>query len=141
MSKTLVKLYDEMQERNATAQSLNSEGFTKWVDEFINPSFTTEYFENSRTVNREHYEINKLHFMSSQRGYPTLAIGKVHPKEDEIPVKVWWDQDGKCRFFNGNKRFPDWDLVRPDQSKIDASKSITTNAVIALIVIIICSIF
>lgn len=87
--------------------------------EFFNPRFSTSEMENSKTRSGVKFEIATLIFDDKRQHYPTRALGRVTISAS-IKQIVVWDQHGEC--MKDGKRLPEYDLIRPTQKEIDASK-------------------
>lgn len=122
------------------SRAINVDEFTNWLDGFINPIYSTTDFEASVTRNGDKHHIARMNWMDGSKGFPNIAVGSVLPAGEEIRVKVWWDNHGQCK-NHFCQRVVKWDLIRPDEKEIISSKTFAGAMIIALSVIIICSIF
>lgn len=87
--------------------------------EFFNPRFSTEELENSKTRSGVKFEIATMIFEDKREHFPTRTLGRVTLKTGSTLIVVW-DQHGECWYIG--KRLPQFDLIRPTQKEIDASK-------------------
>ena len=91
------------------------------IREIINPRFSIDEMENSRTQCGCELKITSMFFDDNKRHFPTKAIGWIGPVQGSKIIATW-NQHGEC-LVNG-RRIKSFDLVKPTKKELDAVRPV-----------------
>jgi len=129
-NKTLMNLRPSMDDEGPAIiripeSVLSNDSVFEQVDKLLNPSWTTADFESAKMTSAtcDYHQITSMKFAENAPNHPIQVKGLVQVAGHLY--KASWDSWGRCKCDDLLKdQWSDFDLIRPGQRKLDASKFI-----------------